>query len=357
VTAALATTLTGCSSESNEVEDAEYAKICRDETTEERLPDEECEEPVGNSHMHAGWFFLPRLPGGGRTNVPAVGTPVEADSGTTSVPAGTKTQTAPRTGGNITRGGVGSTGGGAGNPGDSGSSGHGHSMGGQGTPAERITCTPREGWEEIIRSQGVTCPHSVRDSGSDSGSDSGPDVGTGVEALEVQTENLHKMALEAARFLTDEQWKPGSRWYRYEDLYGRERDGGAWEQWNFLFEWDARLEELLDMDDQPNQIIFKLCPWEEMMGEEFGSLPATQRPTGWIEAAWKMFLSTKVPGAGMWQQYTQIPNFPGPDDGAPNHPVPGGWVVNGESVGVGIRESDGPVTDYRFRFVPDLIHG
>ncbi len=127
VTAALATTLTGCSSESNEVEDAEYAKICRDETTEERLPDEECEERVGNSHMHAGWFFLPLLLGGARTNVPAVGAPVAENSGTTSVPAGTKTQPAPRTGGNITRGGFGSTGGGAGN---SGGSGHGHSMGG-----------------------------------------------------------------------------------------------------------------------------------------------------------------------------------------------------------------------------------
>ncbi|WP_313502729.1 glutathionylspermidine synthase family protein [Corynebacterium variabile] len=412
---------------------------------------------------------------------------------------------------------------------------------------ERITCTPREGWEEIIRSQGLTYSHSVRDAGPDAGTEveywneSAAYVFTlaEVEALEVQTENLHRMALEAARFLADEQWTPGSpwrclglpeyaveyavnslnrgdpdlygrfdlaysgvpgepakmleynadtptgivetaisQWYWYEDKYGRERDGGAWDQWNFLFEalrdrfaalrlrlpgggmhfahtelertgedimntavlrdcadqagwnttsllmseigWDARLEEFVDMDDQPIQNIFKLYPWEDMMGEEFGCLLATKRPTGWIEPAWKMFLSTKVLGAAMWhlypghenllpsyidgpremtdwvkkplhgregdnieifragtgsgrgehivqpgrygpegyvwQQYTQIPNFPGPD-GAPNHPVLGAWVVNGESVGVGIRESDGPVTDYWCRFVPNLIHG
>lgn len=123
VTAALATSLTGCSSESNEVQDPEYAKICRDETTEERLDDSECEDRVNHSHMSAGWFFLPLLLGGMRSPVPAVGAPVPASSGTPSVPSGTRTQTAPRKGGDITRGGFGSTGGGAGN------SGHGHSSG------------------------------------------------------------------------------------------------------------------------------------------------------------------------------------------------------------------------------------
>lgn len=122
VTAALATSLTGCSSDSNEV-DADYAKICRDETTQERLDDAECENRVSNSHVSAGWFFLPLLLGGGRTTVPAVGAQVPASSGTATVPDGTRTQTAPKKGGDITRGGFGSTGGGAGN------SGHGHSSG------------------------------------------------------------------------------------------------------------------------------------------------------------------------------------------------------------------------------------
>ena len=31
------------------------------------------------------------------------------------------------------------------------------------------------------------------------------------------------------------------------------------------------------------------------------------------------------------------------------------WVVDGESVGCGIRESDGPITDYFCRFVPNTI--
>lgn len=401
---------------------------------------------------------------------------------------------------------------------------------------ERITSTPRDGWEEIIRSQGLTYSTSELPGGgtTEYWNESAAYVFTlaEVEALEPQVEQLHRMALEAARFLADEQWRPGSPWrclglpeYAVEyavnslnrgdpDLYGRfdlvysgvpgepvkmleynadtatgivesaicqwywyealHGDTPGRDQWNYLFEairdrfatlrlllpgggmhfahtelertgedimntavlrdcadqagwrttsllmsdigWDASLKEFVDLADEPIQNIFKLYPWEDMMAEEFGPLLAAQRPTGWIEPAWKMFLSTKVLGAAMWhlypdhenllpsyvdgprdmtswvkkplhgregdnieifradsgehlvqpgrygaeghvwQQYTQIPNFPGPD-GAPNYPVLGAWVVNGESVGVGIRESDGPVTDYYARFVPNLIDG
>jgi glutathionylspermidine synthase len=35
--------------------------------------------------------------------------------------------------------------------------------------------------------------------------------------------------------------------------------------------------------------------------------------------------------------------------------VLGSWLIDGEPAGLGIRESDGPVTDNRSRFVPHLI--
>jgi glutathionylspermidine synthase len=36
-------------------------------------------------------------------------------------------------------------------------------------------------------------------------------------------------------------------------------------------------------------------------------------------------------------------------------PVLGAWLVQGEPAGLGIRESDGPITDDASRFVPHLI--
>lgn len=56
----------------------------------------------------------------------------------------------------------------------------------------------------------------------------------------------------------------------------------------------------------------------------------------------------------VYQAFHALPDFVSPT-GAHNHPVLGTWVVNGESVGVGIRESDGQLTDYYCRFVPNLI--
>ena len=36
-------------------------------------------------------------------------------------------------------------------------------------------------------------------------------------------------------------------------------------------------------------------------------------------------------------------------------PMLGIWMVNGEAVGMGIRESDRPITDYECRFAPHLV--
>jgi glutathionylspermidine synthase len=48
----------------------------------------------------------------------------------------------------------------------------------------------------------------------------------------------------------------------------------------------------------------------------------------------------------VYQAVADIPSFDG------NRPVLGGWVVDHEPAGLGIRESDGPITDNLSRFVP-----
>jgi glutathionylspermidine synthase len=63
-------------------------------------------------------------------------------------------------------------------------------------------------------------------------------------------------------------------------------------------------------------------------------------------------------GAEGWivQQLCTLPDFTGPD--GPHHPVLGTWVVDGEAAGLGIRESDGLITDDLAFFVPHTIdHG
>lgn len=161
--------------------------------------------------------------------------------------------------------------------------------------------------------------------------------------------------------------------------------------------------------------VFALYPWEDLVTERFGPRIQLDEDLRWIEPAWKMFLSTKALSAAMWhlypdhelllptylneqgglrewvrkplhgregadieivsrdgsttsqagrwgveghvyQQYHRLPDFPGPD-GAPNRPVLGTWMVGEECFGVGIRESDGPVTDALCRFVPNIIVG
>jgi glutathionylspermidine synthase len=53
------------------------------------------------------------------------------------------------------------------------------------------------------------------------------------------------------------------------------------------------------------------------------------------------------------QALAPLPNYPGPHGN--NHPVLGIWIVDGEPAGLGIRESDGLVTDNLSRFTPNAI--
>jgi glutathionylspermidine synthase len=52
-------------------------------------------------------------------------------------------------------------------------------------------------------------------------------------------------------------------------------------------------------------------------------------------------------------EFAPLPDFPGVD--GPHHPVLGTWLVDGEPAGLGIRESDGLITDNLSYFVPHTI--
>jgi glutathionylspermidine synthase len=174
--------------------------------------------------------------------------------------------------------------------------------------------------------------------------------------------------------------------------------------------WNARGGRFVDAEEDEITAAFKLYPWEWMIHEEFAEhLVATSAHTRWIEPAWKMVLSNKGilpilwelnPGhpnllesrfgdPGQMRQYARKPLLSregadvtlvsagraderGPEGGygeegfvyqdlAPlpdfggRRPVVGSWVIQGESAGIGIRDSDGPVTTNTSRFVPHLF--
>jgi glutathionylspermidine synthase len=49
------------------------------------------------------------------------------------------------------------------------------------------------------------------------------------------------------------------------------------------------------------------------------------------------------------QEMASIPSYDG------RCPVLGSWVIGGAAAGVGIRESEGPITDNLSRFIPHMI--
>lgn len=101
VVAALAASLTGCGQGSNVSED--YAQICRDNATEKRLPDDDCNNHGGS----AGWYYY-ALGSNSRT-VPAVGQ--TATGGTDTLPSGkTAARGISSDGASVSRGGFGGSG-------------------------------------------------------------------------------------------------------------------------------------------------------------------------------------------------------------------------------------------------------
>lgn len=168
--------------------------------------------------------------------------------------------------------------------------------------------------------------------------------------------------------------------------------------------WDHDAHRFVDVRHRPIQTLFKLYPWEWMLRDRFGARALqSYGDVQWIEPLWKMVLSNKAILALLWEMFPGHPNLlpayldgprdlpeyvrkpflgreganvsihrasgviemPGPYDGpcvvqayAPlpvfdgNHAVVGSWIVDGEPRGIGIRESDGPVTEDTARFVP-----
>lgn len=176
---------------------------------------------------------------------------------------------------------------------------------------------------------------------------------------------------------------------------------------------DTRTHRFVDLRNCPIKTCFMLYPWEDMLDEEFGktllSQPLSSWSTTWIEPVWKAALSNKILLAAMWrlfpghvnllptfvgspgvlheyvkkplfgregsnieihaegnviatsghygdeghvfQQWSPLPSFDG------NRPVLGSWIVGDDAAGLGIRETDGPITDEDARFVPHRISG
>ena len=171
--------------------------------------------------------------------------------------------------------------------------------------------------------------------------------------------------------------------------------------------WDGNTRRFVDEQGSAIEAIFKLYPWEALVSDRFGSYALeTMGTVQWIEPIWKMLWSNKALLAVLWELYPNHPNLvpaylDGPrdltryvkkprmsreganityvgdtrietggdygDEGfvyqalAPvpmfdgNYAVIGSWVVDGVACGMGVRESDGPITDNLSRFVPHLF--
>jgi glutathionylspermidine synthase len=171
--------------------------------------------------------------------------------------------------------------------------------------------------------------------------------------------------------------------------------------------WDERRRWFVDLQSTRMWTVFKLYPWEWMVNEPFGvNALAGLTDCQWIEPVWKMLLSNKALLAVLWkmfpnspylleshldgphgmtqyakkallgregsnveifgttwekregpygesgyvyQDYVEIPNFDS------NHPVIGSWIIGETARGIGIRETDGIITDNLARFVPHLF--
>lgn len=179
--------------------------------------------------------------------------------------------------------------------------------------------------------------------------------------------------------------------------------------------FDMNRKAFVDLDDAAISMAFKLYPWEHMVREEFGGyLKNPLRPITFLEPAWKMLLSNKAILVKLWEMFPNHPlllptyfskawlkgteyvkkpifgregadvvvyNQDGStligdiqgygaegfvyqkkadiisftDEGKTITPILGCWIVDGESAGMGIRESDAFITDNRSRFVPHRI--
>jgi glutathionylspermidine synthase len=172
--------------------------------------------------------------------------------------------------------------------------------------------------------------------------------------------------------------------------------------------WDAKSKRFVGLEEETIETIFKLYPWEWLVREEFAvHLVESADTTQWMEPAWKMVLSNKGILPILWELNQGHPNLlpayadgprllrdwvskpllsreganirihTGGDEwetgGAYDSPdrifqefaltkqfdgkyaVLGSWIIGQEAGGMGIRESDSPVTSNLSQFVPHLF--
>ncbi|WP_181128735.1 glutathionylspermidine synthase family protein [Rathayibacter sp. AY1H2] len=116
-----------------------------------------------------------------------------------------------------------------------------------------------------------------------------------------------------------------------------------------IFVEDIRYEldgaGFLDGDGEPIRHVFKLYPWEWMLGEQFGGLLLDRRErTRWVEPAWKLLLSNKQLLVVLWEMFRGHPNLLP----ASVHPLPGTAQVRKPRLGreganVTVLDADGSV--------------
>ena len=169
--------------------------------------------------------------------------------------------------------------------------------------------------------------------------------------------------------------------------------------------FDSTKKSYVGANGKPIDSLFKLYPWEWMIGEEFGRHLLNSK-TRWLEPPWKMLLSNKALLVVLWElfpeceyllptawqplsgDYVRKPILSregsniqvvrsglverethGPYSEQPmiyqayhplmnsggHHAVLGSWIVGDTACGLGIREDINPVTHDSSRFIPHLI--
>ncbi len=172
--------------------------------------------------------------------------------------------------------------------------------------------------------------------------------------------------------------------------------------------WDVDQRSFVDLSNNPIRSIFKLYPWEWLLRDAFAAHLLENYPfTQWIEPIWKMLLSNKGILPILWELFprhdnllechfnrpknltgyvrkpllsreganlslhrgTTIQQTDGPygeegfvyqaigriPDFGGVFPVIGSWVIDGVAAGIGIRESETPVTNNLSCFVPHVF--
>jgi glutathionylspermidine synthase len=168
--------------------------------------------------------------------------------------------------------------------------------------------------------------------------------------------------------------------------------------------WDPAAGALVDLDGAPIAVLFKLYPWEGLIADELGALLPVI-PVIWIEPAWKILLSNKAILPILWELFPGHPNLlPAANEPLPGawvrkprlgreganvsirapgievdcagpyadtgfvyqayaelgdhdgrRPVVGSWLIGECAAGIGIRETEGYVTDNTARFTPHVV--